>query len=78
MLAHGQMYNAAFPLEFALLMTGKCRNILCDWANLALKTVKETASLKWAFYGDKLRAKQLEERNIRGRDGRSAQEKRNL
>lgn len=39
-------------------------SILCDWANLALKTVKGNLIQKWAFYDDKLRQKQLEERVI--------------
>lgn len=39
-------------------------SILCDWANLALKTVKGNMVKLWAFYDDKLRAKQLDERNI--------------
>lgn len=39
-------------------------SILCDWANLAMKTVKGNLVKNWAFYDDNLRAKQLEERNI--------------
>lgn len=39
-------------------------SILCDWANLALRTVKGNMVKTWAFYDDKLRAKQLEERKI--------------
>lgn len=39
-------------------------SILCDWANLALKTVKGNNLKSYAFYDDQLRAKQLDERNI--------------
>lgn len=39
-------------------------SILCDWANLALKTVKGNLIQQWAFYDDRLRARQLEERMI--------------
>ena len=37
---------------------------LCDWANIAQKTVKGNMVRRYAFYDDKLRAKQLEERKI--------------
>lgn len=39
-------------------------SILCDWAGLAIKTIKGNMIRKWAFYDDKLRAKQLEEGRI--------------
>lgn len=39
-------------------------SILCDWANLALKTVKGNLMHPWAFYDDKLRARQLYERSV--------------
>lgn len=39
-------------------------SILCDWAGLAIKTVKGNMIRTWAFYDDKLRAKQLEERKV--------------
>lgn len=39
-------------------------NILCDWANLAVKTIKGNLIKKWAFYDDRLRAKHLYERKI--------------
>lgn len=38
--------------------------ILCDWANMAQKTVKGNMISNTAFYDDKLRAKQLDERQI--------------
>lgn len=37
---------------------------LCDWANLALQTVKGNMIKTFAFYDDTLRAKQLDERMI--------------
>ena len=39
-------------------------SILCDWANLAQKTIKGSLIKQWAFYDKKLRAKQLDERRI--------------
>lgn len=39
-------------------------NILCDWANLALKTVKENRIKKYAFYKDELRIRQLNDQKI--------------
>ena len=39
-------------------------SILCDWANLAMQTVKGNLVKTWAFYDDKLRARQLTERKI--------------
>ncbi|MDL2236373.1 EAL domain-containing protein [Christensenellaceae bacterium OttesenSCG-928-K19] len=39
-------------------------SIQCDWANLALKTVKGNMIKRWAFYGGKLREQQLDERMI--------------
>lgn len=39
-------------------------SILCDWANLAQKTIKGSQIKQWAFYDKKLRAKQLEEQRI--------------
>lgn len=41
-------------------------SILCDWANLALQTVKGSAITSYAFYDDNLRAKQLDEQVIEG------------
>lgn len=38
--------------------------ILCDWANLAQKTIKGSLIKQWAFYDKKLRARQLEEQRI--------------
>lgn len=39
-------------------------NVLCDWANLALKTVKGNVMVSYAFYDGKLRAHILEEKRI--------------
>ena len=39
-------------------------SILCDWANLAQKTIKGSLIKQWAFYDKKLRAKQIEEQRI--------------
>ncbi|WP_066645008.1 EAL domain-containing protein [Christensenella timonensis] len=39
-------------------------SILCDWAQLALKTVKGSTLSHIAFYDDKLRARQIDERKI--------------
>lgn len=39
-------------------------SILCDWAHLALKTVKGNLIRRYAFYDDTLRARQLDERII--------------
>lgn len=39
-------------------------SILCDWANLAQKTIKGSLIKQWAFYDKKLRARQLEEQRI--------------
>lgn len=45
-------------------------NVLCDWANLALKTVKGSFLRRYAFYDDTLRQRILEEKNIENRDAR--------
>ncbi len=42
-------------------------NVLCDWANLALKTVKGSFLRRYAFYDDTLRQRILEEKNIENR-----------
>lgn len=39
-------------------------NMLCDWANLALKTVKGNVLVSHAFYDEKLRERILEEKKI--------------
>lgn len=39
-------------------------SILCDWAKLALDTVKGNLIRSWAFFDDNLRARQLDERSI--------------
>lgn len=40
--------------------------LLCDRANLALKTIKGNMIQKWAFYDNRIRLRQLEERTIEG------------
>ena len=42
-------------------------NVLCDWANLALKTIKGNYLNSYAFYDGKLRERILEERRSKTR-----------
>ncbi|MDD2967024.1 MAG: EAL domain-containing protein [Desulfovibrionaceae bacterium] len=42
-------------------------NVLCDWANLALTTVKGNYARNYAFYSSQLRDKMLEEKRIENR-----------
>lgn len=39
-------------------------NVLCDWANLALKTIKGSYLTNYAFYDEKLRQQLLDEKQI--------------
>ena len=64
---------AAYPLPYKIVPSfGICEvdnistpiNVLCDWANLALKTIKGNYMKRYAFYDGKLREKILEEKAI--------------
>lgn len=64
---------ADYPLTSRLVPSfGICRvdsrdtpiNVLCDWAHLALKTVKGNVLVSHAFYDDTLRKRILEEKKI--------------
>lgn len=64
---------AAYPLPYKIVPSfGICKvdneltpiNILCDWANLALKTIKGNYLKRYAFYDEKLREKILVEKKI--------------
>lgn len=64
---------AQYPLPHKIILSfGICKvedldtpvNVLCDWANLALKTIKGSFIRHYAFYDEKLREKILEEKNI--------------
>lgn len=67
---------AAYPLASRLVPSfGICRvdspdtpiSVLCDWANLALKTVKGNVLVSYAFYDETLRNRILVEKNIENR-----------
>lgn len=67
---------AAYPLASRLVPSfGICRvdspdtpvSVLCDWANLALKTVKGNVLVGHAFYDETLRNRILVEKNIENR-----------
>ncbi len=69
MIAH----LASYPLPYKIVPSfGICEvdnintpiNILCDWANLAIKAIKGNCLQLYAFYDGKLRDKILEEKNI--------------
>lgn len=64
---------AAYPLPYKVVPSfGICEvdnidtpiNVLCDWANLALKTIKGNYLNSYAFYDGKLREHILEEKKI--------------
>ena len=64
---------ADYPLPYKVVPSfGICEvdnadtpiNVLCDWANLALKTIKGNYLNSYAFYDGKLREKILEEKKI--------------
>ena len=64
---------ADYPLPYKVMPSfGICEvdnidtpiNVLCDWANLALKTIKGNYLNSYAFYDGKLREKILEEKKI--------------
>ncbi len=64
---------ADYPLPYKVVPSfGICEvdnidtpiNVLCDWANLALKTIKGNYLNSYAFYDGKLREKILEEKTI--------------
>ncbi|MEG0615957.1 MAG: GGDEF domain-containing phosphodiesterase, partial [Oscillospiraceae bacterium] len=50
-------------------------SILCDWAHLALKTIKGNMLTNAAYYDDELRARQLQERKIEEEMERALEEK---
>lgn len=62
-----------YPLASSVMLSfGLCAvddvstpiNVLCDWANLALKTIKGNVMVSYAFYDGTLRARILEEKRI--------------
>lgn len=64
---------ASYPLTSRIVPSfGICRvedantpiNVLCDWANLALKTIKGQVLQCYAFYDQTLRERLLEERSL--------------
>ena len=64
---------ADYPLPYKVMPSfGICEvdnidtpiNVLCDWANLALKTIKGNYLNSYAFYDGKLRERILEEKKI--------------
>lgn len=64
---------ADYPLPYKIVPSfGICEvdnidtpiNVLCDWANLALKTIKGNYLNSYAFYDGKLRERILEEKKI--------------
>ena len=64
---------AAYPLPYKVVPSfGICEvdnietpiNVLCDWANLAMKTIKGNYLNTYAFYDGKLRERILEEKKI--------------
>lgn len=66
-----QLENYPLPYQVAVSF-GICKvdsigtpiNVLCDWANLALQTVKGNYLKNYAFYDESLREKILEEKKI--------------
>lgn len=62
-----------YPIPYQLTMSfgicyvrDKCTeaNILCDWAGLALETIKDNAMISYAFYNNEIRDKQLRENKL--------------
>lgn len=67
------MHLAQYPLASRVILSfGICKvdnidtpiNVLCDWANLALKTVKGNVLVSHAFYDGTLRNRILDEKKI--------------
>ena len=70
---YGTMDLTPFFAPFYMLFFGICPvekrrtpvHVLCDWAHLALKTVKGSDLTNYAFYDGELRARLLDENNIK-------------